>query len=155
MTSWSAYIQLMNWITSEIDVSFIFETVKWRQQFMLFRVRGNTKMNALIIALFAIIGSTVFVDAQYQTPRKLVCVYNSTSFQREGQYCIWFTFVFIIAVFVVVVVVVRSDLKFKNLEFTISLQKKKTYLNKILWIKWNRKNFSRAQFIAIGNGKRG
>lgn len=45
---------------------------------------ARAKMNALIVALFAIISSTVIVDAQ--STRKLVCVYNSTSFNREGQY---------------------------------------------------------------------
>lgn len=48
-------------------------------------------MKALIIALFAI-STTVIVDAQLRqsgpvdTGKKVVCVYNSTSFTREGQY---------------------------------------------------------------------
>lgn len=46
-------------------------------------------MKALIIALFAIIGSAIIVDAQLRqspidTGKKVVCVYNSTCHSREG-----------------------------------------------------------------------
>lgn len=48
-------------------------------------------MKALLIALFAI-SSTLIVDAQARqssttgTPKQVVCVYDSTSYTREGQY---------------------------------------------------------------------
>lgn len=48
-------------------------------------------MKTLIIALFAI-STTVIVDAQLRqtsvidTGKKVVCVYNSSTFTREGQY---------------------------------------------------------------------
>lgn len=48
-------------------------------------------MKALIIAFVAIIGSTAIVGAQLRqspidTGKKVVCVYNSTCHNREGQY---------------------------------------------------------------------
>lgn len=56
-------------------------------------------MNALVIALFAIIGSTIVVDAQLRqshnpidSGKKVVCVYNSTCNTREGQYFILFIY---------------------------------------------------------------
>lgn len=70
----------MNWLL--VLFSKRFRTDQYTHRM---RAHGLKKMNALIIAFVAIIGSTALVDAQYQPPRKLVCVYNSTSFNREGQ----------------------------------------------------------------------
>lgn len=49
-------------------------------------------MKALIIALFAIIGTTIIVDAQLRhspspvdTGKKVVCIYNHTCSIREGK----------------------------------------------------------------------